>query len=66
MKKRSTGSIYTSAMAENLSRIQFTGRSVLQKMLLLLRLFPGVLLLISILYILMGMKLLNTMQRRAP
>lgn len=44
-----------------LSRIQFTGRSVLQKMLLLLRLFPGVLLLISILYILMGMKLLNTM-----
>ena len=44
-----------------LSRIQFTGRSVLQKILLLLRLFPGVLLLISILYILMGMRLLNTM-----
>ena len=44
-----------------LSRIQFTGRSVLQKLLLLLRLFPGVLLLISILYILMSLKLLNTM-----
>ena len=44
-----------------LSRIQFTGRSVLQKLLLLLRLFPGVLLLISILYILMSLKLLNNM-----
>lgn len=44
-----------------LSRIQFTGRSILQKMLLLLRLFPGVLLLISIVYVLMGLKLLNTM-----
>ncbi|MGI6696833.1 MAG: carbohydrate ABC transporter permease [Christensenellales bacterium] len=42
-----------------LSRMQFTGRSVLQKILLLLRLFPGVLLLISILYVLMYIKLLN-------
>ena len=33
----------------------------LQKMLLLLRLFPGVLLLISILYVLMYVKLLNTL-----
>lgn len=44
-----------------LSRMQFTGRGVLQKMLLLLRLFPGVLLLISILYVLMYIKLLNTL-----
>ena len=44
-----------------LSRIQFAGRSILQKLLLLLRLFPGVLLLISILYILMSLKLLNTL-----
>lgn len=44
-----------------LSRMEFTGRGVLQKMLLLLRLFPGVLLLISILYVLMYMKLLNTL-----
>ena len=42
-----------------LSRMRFTGRDVLQKMLLLLRLFPGVLLLISILYVLMYVKLLN-------
>lgn len=44
-----------------LSRMEFTGRGVLQKLLLLLRLFPGVLLLISILYVLMYMKLLNTL-----
>ena len=44
-----------------LSRMRFTGRGVLQKMLLLLRLFPGVLLLISILYVLMYVKLLNTL-----
>lgn len=44
-----------------LSRMRFTGRGVLQKMLLLLRLFPGVLLLISILYVLMYVRLLNTL-----
>ena len=44
-----------------LSRMRFTGRKVVQNMLLLLRLFPGVLLLISILYVLMYLKLLNTM-----
>ncbi len=44
-----------------LSRMRFTGRNFLQKLLLLLRLFPGVLLLISILYVLMYVKLLNTM-----
>lgn len=44
-----------------LSRMRFIGRGVLQKMLLLLRLFPGVLLLISILYVLMYIKLLNTL-----
>ena len=57
-----TAEVVISLMAgDALSRIQFTGRSVLQKLLLLLRLFPGVLLLISILYILMSLKLLNTM-----
>lgn len=44
-----------------LSRMRFTGRKIMQNMLLLLRLFPGVLLLISILYVLMHLKLLNTM-----
>lgn len=44
-----------------LSRMRFTGRNVLQKLLLILRLFPGVLLLISILYVLMYVKLLNTL-----
>lgn len=44
-----------------LSRMRFTGRSFLQKLLLILRLFPGVLLLISILYVLMYTKLLNTL-----
>lgn len=44
-----------------LSRMRFVGRGVLQKLLLLLRLFPGVLLLISILYVLMYTKLLNKM-----
>lgn len=40
-----------------LSRMRFTGRNFLQKLLLILRLFPGVLLLISILYVLMYTKL---------
>ena len=44
-----------------LSRMRFTGRNFLQKLLLILRLFPGVLLLISILYVLMYTKLLNTL-----
>ncbi|NLC44443.1 MAG: carbohydrate ABC transporter permease, partial [Clostridiales bacterium] len=44
-----------------ISRIEFTGRKVLQKLLLLLRMFPGVLLLISILYVLIYMRLLNTL-----
>ena len=44
-----------------LSRMRFVGRNVLQKLLLLLRLFPGVLLLISILYVLMYTKMLNTL-----
>ena len=44
-----------------LSRIEFKGSKILQKMLLLLRLFPGVLLLIGILYVLMYLKILNTL-----
>ena len=37
-----------------LSRMRFTGRNFLQKLLLILRLFPGVLLLISILYVMVA------------
>ena len=44
-----------------LSRMRFTGRGPLQHLLLILRLFPGVLLLISILYVLMYVRLLNTL-----
>ena len=44
-----------------LSRMRFTGRGPLQHLLLILRLFPGVLLLISILYVLMYVRLLDTL-----
>lgn len=44
-----------------LSRLEFKGRKIIEKTLYILRLFPGMLLLIAVLYVLMSMKLVNTL-----
>lgn len=44
-----------------LSRLRFTGRKFIQNMLLVLRMFPNLLLLIGVLYVLMTLKLSNSL-----
>jgi ABC-type glycerol-3-phosphate transport system permease component len=43
-----------------LSRIDFTGRNLIQKMLLVLRMFPNLLLLIGVLYVLIELRISNS------
>lgn len=44
-----------------ISRLEFQGRKVLQQGLLVLRMFPNLLLLIAVLYVLIALKLVNTL-----
>jgi len=44
-----------------LSRLRFTGRKTIQSSLLILRMFPTLLLLIAVLYVLMALKIVNTL-----
>jgi inositol-phosphate transport system permease protein len=44
-----------------LSRLHFTGRKTIQTGLLVLRMFPSLLLLIAVLYVLMALKIVNTL-----
>jgi ABC-type glycerol-3-phosphate transport system permease component len=44
-----------------LSRMDFKGKNFIQKLLLILRMFPNLLLLIGVLYVLMSIKLSNTL-----
>ena len=44
-----------------LSRLQFPGRKTIQYSLLILRMFPNLLLLIAVLYVLIALNIVNTM-----